>query len=116
MSTFKRWKGRIINSKHPNYKQARWWYSFRLRHKRYTKSVPEARSKQDADEAERSEIAKLHKNRYGGESKDVSFSVFVDQTFLPWSEENKASSRDDRSRAQELKAFFRERAAGVSDR
>jgi integrase len=108
MSTFKRWKGRIIKSQHPRYKQARWWYSFRLRNKRYTGSLPEARSKQDADEAERSIIGRLHKNRYGGQSKDVSFSVYVDQTFLPWSEENKASYRDDLSRSQELKAFFRD--------
>jgi integrase len=108
MSTFKRWKGRIIKSQHPNYKQARWWYSFRLRNKRYTGSLPEARSKQDADEAERTIIGRFHKNRYGGQSKDVSFSVYVDQTFLPWSEENKASYRDDLSRSQELKAFFRD--------
>jgi integrase len=108
VSTFKRWKGRIIKSQHPNYKQARWWYSFRLRNKRYTGSLPEARSKQDADDAERTIIGALHKNRYGGQSKDVSFSVYVDQTFLPWSVENKASSRDDHSRAKELKAFYRD--------
>ncbi len=108
MSTFKRWKGRIIKSKHPDYKQARWWYSFRVRNTRYTGSLPEARTKEDADEAERAIKGALHKNRYGGLSKDVSFSAYVDQTFLPWSEENKASYRDDLSRSQELKAFFRD--------
>lgn len=106
MSTFKRWKGRIIKSQHPNYKEARWWYSFRLRGKRYTGSLPEVRTKQDADDAESTIRDGLRKNRYGGLSKDVSFSVFVDETFLPWSEENKASSRDDRQRARDLKAFF----------
>jgi hypothetical protein len=32
----------------------------------------------------------LRKNRYGGQSKDVSFSVYVDQIFLPSSEEKQS--------------------------
>ena len=106
MPTFKRFQGKHIDSKHPKYATSRWWYQFRIRGKTYTGSLPEARTKKDADDAEREIRSALFEKRYGGPSKDVGLSDYVDQTFLPWSEVNKASYRDDVSRSQELKAFF----------
>ena len=66
MPTFKRYQGKHINSKHPHYKTARWWYQFRIRGKTYTGPLPEASTKKDADDVEAAIRAALFKTKYGG--------------------------------------------------
>ena len=106
MPTFKRYQGKHINSKHPHYKAARWWYQFRIKGKTYTGSLAEANTKKDADDAEATIRAALFKTKYGGQTKDMGFSKYVDESYLPASETKKASYRDDLQRSRELKEFF----------
>jgi len=79
--------------------------------------VPEAHNKKEADEAETSIRARLFKKKYGGTTKDIGFSDYVHDHFLPWSALEKTSYLDDVSRSKDLKAFLRDtRGGAVADR
>jgi hypothetical protein len=49
---YKRWKGKKVKPGDANYDRARWWIEYRLNGRRVHHSIPEARTKAQAERAE----------------------------------------------------------------
>lgn len=78
VSVFKRYKGERITSKHPAYSKARWWVYKRLKgHKTIHQSIPEARTREQAELAERRLIDKLFNRKYGVNDTETTFGQFA---------------------------------------
>jgi integrase len=106
MSIYKRWKGRKISPDHPHWKDARWTAEFILKGRRVIQAVPEARTQAEAVRAESKLREDIYHRRYGG-VKDVGFTDFFENIYLPWlKDHHPASYRDAVSRGQVLKEFF----------
>lgn len=77
-------------------KGAHWHYYFRVRGVRYRGSLPEARTKQQAEQAESKIKQEIFEKRFEVEQKGTDLlSDFLDDVYLPWSKVNKKSWRDD---------------------
>ena len=86
---------------------SRWWYDFRIRGVRYRSSIPEARTKAQAEQAEAKVRTDIFEGRYGGRrAGTTSLAKFVNDVYLPWAKVNKRSARDDMRRAQTLLDSF----------
>ena len=103
MSVYKRGKG------------THWHYYFRVRGVRYRGSIPEARTKQQAEQAESKIKQGIFEKRFEVEQKGAElFSDFLDDVYLPWSKVNKKSSddyvfvspKDSNERQREVKKGF----------
>lgn len=86
-----------------------WYFNFTYKGRRYKKSLPMASTEKDARRAEVEARHAVYQGTYDKVEK-MSFSAFVDNEFLPWSKENKASWRDDIYITNILKNYFRDRA------
>jgi integrase len=85
----------------------RWWYDFRIRGVRYRSSVPEARTKAQAEQAEAKLRTEIFEGRYGGRRAGAtSLAKFVNEVYLPWAKVNKRSAASDVLRARTLLDFF----------
>lgn len=83
-----------------------WWFTKTINGKRTRKPLPTARTKAQAEEAERKELEKLHNTRYGIEqASSSSFIEYAETVYLPWAQENKLSN-DDKYLLKPIKAFF----------
>ena len=99
MSVYKRGKG------------THWHYYFRVRGVRYRGSIPEARTKQKAEQAESKIKQEIFEKRFELEQKGTDLlSDFLDDVYLPWSKVNKKSWRDDVYMVPMLKAHFEGKA------
>ncbi|HYH85830.1 MAG TPA: site-specific integrase [Pyrinomonadaceae bacterium] len=59
----------------------------------YKETVKTARTKKQAEDAERRARQEVHEGVYGGKGRQMLFPQFVNEIYLPWSEQNsKASS------------------------
>jgi integrase len=99
-------------------KRPRWRYAFTIRGVRYRASIPEARTKYEAEQAETEAKKEVFEGRYGRPSGECAFAKFIgdpdaegfefeEGTFLAWAKENKKSWRNDVSRAKALLQQFR---------
>jgi integrase len=92
-------------------KGTHWHYYFRVRGVRYRGGIPEARTKQQAEQAEFKLKREVFEERFGIEQKGTDLlSDFLDDVYLPWSKVNKKSWRDDAYMLPMLKAHFEGRA------
>ncbi len=98
-----------------------WWYDFG--HHRYRGSIPEARTKHEAEQAEIKLKRDVFEGKYGKQFGTMLFANFVgdpdakdDQfgegTFLEWAKHNKRSWRHDRFRVRPLLEAFGGRTLG----
>jgi integrase len=62
---------------------------------RYRGSIPEARSKVEAETVEVQKKREVYEGRYGRPTGDESFARFVRDSYLPWAKLNKRSWYDD---------------------
>jgi integrase len=106
MAVYKRYKGKRIQPGHEHWDDARWFIEFKLRGHHVRQSVPEARIKAQAIQAENTIRQAIFDRKYSSASTTTRFSDFVDRAFIPWARENKRSFRDDEQRAVRLKQFF----------
>jgi integrase len=82
-------------------------FSFRLNGKRYRGSIPEARTKWQAEQAELRIRQEVFEGRFGkAEIGTMKFGDFVDRAYLPWAKTNKRSWKDDEYKLPVLKTFF----------
>jgi integrase len=99
-------------------KRPRWRYAFTIRGVRYRESIPEARTKFEAEQAEVEAKRAVFEGRYGVPTGKTSFAAFVgdpdaegdafsENTFLAWAKANKRSWRHDRFRGRVLLEFFK---------
>lgn len=85
---------------------SRWCYYIKIKGIRYRGTIPEARTKYQAQQAETRIRNELFEGKYGMFQSVKTFRGFVEKEFLPWSKENKRSWRNDFSRIKPLVAFF----------
>ena len=82
-----------------------------MRGVRYRGSLPEARTKQQAEQAESKIKQEIFEKRFELEQKGTDLlSDFLDDVYLPWSKVNKKSWRDDVYMVPMLKAHFEGKA------
>jgi integrase len=75
-------------------RSGRWWFTKTINKKRIRRPLPTARTKAQAEEAERKELERLHNNRYGKIESSVPMIDYADKVYLPWAKENKRSIND----------------------
>jgi integrase len=83
-----------------------WYFHKTINGVRYRARIPSARTKAQAEEAERKCLAEIHDGTYGKPKSKATFKEFVEKVFLPWSRDNRKSFRSDESRCKALVAFF----------
>jgi hypothetical protein len=76
-------------------KKPRWRYAFTIRGVRYRASIPEARTKFEAEQAELEAKKAIFEGRYGRPQGKRNLADFIEQIYLPWARENKRSSHND---------------------
>jgi integrase len=84
-----------------------WYYAFSIRGVRYRKSVPEARTKAQAKDAESQAREEIRQGKYGKEPSNITLKEFIEMHYLPWSRSEKRSWRSDESRIKSLLVFFK---------
>src|SRR5262245_57829162 len=77
----------------PVYKRDnKWWFTKTISGKRIRKPLPTARTKAQAEEAERKELEKLHNKKYGiKKGASMSLVEFAETFYLKWAKENHRS-------------------------
>jgi integrase len=85
----------------------RFYYSFRIRGKRYRGAIPEARTKWQADQAELRIKQEIFEGRFGTQETGKRFVTdFIDSDYLPWAKANKRSWRDDEYKLPVIRSFL----------
>src|SRR5215471_7074570 len=84
----------------------RWHYDFMIRRVRYRGTLPEARTKVQAQRAENQVKEDVYNGRYGKPTGDSVFIEYAENKFLPWSRENKRSFTNDEYHVKTFKRFF----------
>jgi hypothetical protein len=71
-------------------KATHWHYYFRVRGVRYRGSIPEARTKKDAERAESKIKQDVFEGRYGKrDTGTMTLPSFIDEIYMPWAKSNK---------------------------
>ena len=83
-----------------------WYYYIKIKGVRYRGSIPEARTKYLAQEAERKIRNEIFEGRYGAAQSNKTLGEFVEEIYLPWAKANKRSWRNDVSRLKPILAYF----------
>ncbi|MGH9968825.1 MAG: tyrosine-type recombinase/integrase [Pyrinomonadaceae bacterium] len=85
----------------------RFYYSFRIRGKRYRGAIPEARTKWQAEQAELRIRQEIFEGRFGKQETGKRLLCdFIDAVYLPWAKTNKKSWREDEYKLPVIRAFF----------
>ena len=82
-----------------------WYFHRTINGVRYRKALPSARTKTEALEAERAELASIHKGTYGA-AGSMLLSDFIDRFYLPWARTNKRSVVNDEAACKVIKRFL----------
>jgi integrase len=81
-------------------------YYIKIKGVRYRGSIPEARTKYKAQEAERKIRDEIFEGRYGKAQSRKTLKEFFEETYLPWAKTNKRSWKSDESRIKPILAQF----------
>ncbi|HEX8354067.1 MAG TPA: site-specific integrase [Pyrinomonadaceae bacterium] len=65
-------------------KSKRWFYKFEIDGVTYKSAIPTARTRRQAEEAERQARDDVHAGRYKGRQRSMTFAKFLDEHYLPW--------------------------------
>jgi integrase len=87
----------------------KWHYDFMIDDVRYRGAIKTARTKRQAEDAERKKIEEVHEGEYGKPKGKTRLMDFVTEDFLPWSKKNKKSWRDDVYRTKPIIEFFKDK-------
>jgi integrase len=93
----------------------RYHYDFMIRRQRYRGTIPEARTKAEAEQAETKIKNKVYERKYGKVSASRKFAEFVNSTYLPWARANKRSSCDDEIHASVFCLHFGKKSLSEID-
>lgn len=89
----------------------RWLCDFRYNGQRYRRIIKHARTKKEAEQAEKVIMADVFRQGYGlNKKKDITFDEFVATKFLPYSEANKRTFNDDVLYCRMFIKFFGKRS------
>ncbi|MGI8554919.1 MAG: tyrosine-type recombinase/integrase [Pyrinomonadaceae bacterium] len=87
-------------------KQKRWYYDFSIRGVRYKGSLPEARTKDEAFQAENKIKKDVYEGRYEMFSGEQSFTEFVRTRYVAYAERNSKWAHHNRSIVKTICRFF----------
>lgn len=88
MAVYKRYKGAKITSKHPAYVKARWWVYKRVKGQpTLHQGLPEARTREEAELAERQLVKAMFDKTYGIADTTTTFEDFVESTYRKYVEQ-----------------------------
>jgi integrase len=87
-------------------RNGRWWFTKTINKKHIRQALPTARTKAQAEEAERKELEKMHNQKYGKAQSNTPMIDYAEKVYLPWSKENKRSNNDEYY-LKAIKAFFK---------
>ena len=93
-------------------RRGRWHFSKTINGARYRGALKTARTKVQAEEAERAILFKVHQGTYAFCQDRQTLAEFVDETYLPWAKANKRSWRIDISRLKPIREFFGKKKMG----
>lgn len=82
-----------------------WYYDFTVRRVRYRESIPEARTKYQAQEAEKRIRDEVFEGKFGQTQSKVKFAEFAKDEYLTWAA-SKRSINMDRIHVKTLTSFF----------
>lgn len=88
-------------------KRPRWRFAFTIRGVRYRASIPEARTKFEAEQAEIAAKKAIFDGTYGRPAGERDFVDFVEREYEPWARENKRSWRNESYCVPAVKEWFR---------
>lgn len=88
MSVYKRYNGKRVSSSHPDYSKARWWIYKRLKGKVIHQSVPEAKTKHEAELAERQIIKASFDHSYNVTDTTTTLASFIEHKYRPYVQQN----------------------------
>jgi integrase len=83
-----------------------WYYEFKINSTRYKKSIPTARLKVDAEQAESEARRQVHQGLYGKPVGDRVFFDFAKNDWIEWVEENHARPEQAKYMLKSFKEFF----------
>jgi integrase len=83
-----------------------WHFTKTINGVRYRGAFKTARTKAQAEEAERKKLQEIHEGVYGKPKGSAIFIEFAEKIYLPWSKENKRSTND-QYHIKTFKAFFK---------
>jgi len=83
-----------------------WWFTKTINGTRYRERIPTARTKAQAEEAERDYLKQIHDEAFGKLKGTITLKEFFDTTYLKWAKENKRSWGDDVYRIRALMQVF----------
>jgi integrase len=106
MAVWKRYNGKRIKGEGPKGKGI-WIVEFRLRGHYIKEAIPEARTKQEAEQAQTKIKRDIFDDKYNRAAGNKDFTEFVDEVFVPWAKVSKRSWQDDEERARPIKEFFK---------
>lgn len=88
-------------------KSKHFYFKFSIRGVVYKETVPTARTKRQAEEAELAARQEIHEGKYSTVSKSILFSEFVKTHYLPWAEKHHAEGHVDKTVANTLVNHFK---------
>lgn len=86
-------------------KSKRYFYKFDVDCVTYKRNIPTARTRRQAEEAERQARDDVHAGRYG-KKKDMLFADFVEKHYRPWSEQHHKNQVGDKTNTDLLCKHF----------
>lgn len=109
MSVFKKYRGKRIGPKDKNWSKARWYVWRRLNGKIIHKALPLAKTKEQAEQAERKLIDEAFEKRYGNGKDQTKFKDFAEGKYTRYVEQNNRSLANKRLYIKMLVMRFGER-------
>ncbi|HEY3042300.1 MAG TPA: hypothetical protein VGJ66_26455, partial [Pyrinomonadaceae bacterium] len=106
MAVWKRYNGKRVKGEGPKGKGI-WIVEFKLRGLYIKQAIPEARTKEQAIQAQTKIKRDIFDDKYDRAAGNKDFTEFVDEVFVPWAKASKRSWQDDEERARPLKEFFK---------
>lgn len=99
----RKWK----DSKTGKIRLGSYYFKFTIDGLTYKETVKTARTKKQAEEAEREAVRAVHEGSYGVANKKQLFSAFVTEVYLPWAGQHHKNIEHDRLHANMLSAYFK---------
>ena len=91
----------------PVYKRGdKWHFTKTINGVRYRCALPTARTKAQAEDAEREKLNEIHEDKFGKPKGTTPFVKYAEEVYLPWAKENKRS-KNDQYFIKPIKEFFK---------
>jgi integrase len=83
-----------------------WWFTKTINGERHRRRIPTARTKAQAEEAERDYLKQIHDGEFDQLKGTITLKEFVEETYLKWTKDHKRSWKADTFRVKAILAFF----------